>query len=91
MEDVLTPEEKQRNFEKLLEVQNRISKEINDGYVGKVYEVLCEGISKTDEGILSGRTSGGKLVHFRGELSEGEYVNVKITEAKTWTLSGDIV
>lgn len=91
MDDVLTPEEKQRNFEKLLDAQNRISKEINDSYVGKTFEVMCEGVSKTDEGILSGRTSGGKLVHFRGDLCEGEYVKVKITEAKTWTLSGEIV
>ena len=91
MEDVLAPSEKQRNFERLLETQNRISKEINNKYVGKTYEVLCEGASKTAPDTLSGRTSGGKLVHFKGDLPDGEYVNVKITEAKTWTLSGEIV
>ena len=91
MEDVLSAEEKQRNFEKLLDTQNRISKELNDAYVGKTLEVLCEGASKTANDTLSGRTSGGKLVHFKGNVSVGEYVNVRITEAKTWTLSGEIV
>ena len=91
MEDVLTDTEKQHNFERLLEAQNRISKEINDSYVGKCLEVLCEGASKTAPDTLSGRTMGGKLVHFKGDVPEGGYVNVKITEAKTWTLSGEII
>lgn len=91
MEDVLTHDEKQRNFEQLLEAQNIISKEINDGYVGKTFEVLCEGQSKTAPENLSGRTMGGKLVHFKGDFAAGEYVNVKITEAKTWTLSGEVI
>lgn len=91
MEDDVPHEHKQKNFERLLEVQNEISKEINDKLVGKVFEVMSEGRSKTDPNTCSGRTDGGKLVHFEGAVPEGKFVNVKITSAKTWTLVGDII
>ncbi len=91
MDSILSQDEIQRNFEKLLEAQNIISKEINDTYVGKTLEVMSEGASKTAPYMQSGRTSGGKLVHFKGDIPAGEFVNVKITEAKTWTLSGEII
>lgn len=91
MKDEVSHEHKQRNFEKLLEVQNEISKEINDKLVGKTFEVMCEGKSKTDPNMCSGRTDTGKLVHFEGDVGEGEFVNVEITSAKTWTLVGRII
>ena len=92
MPDVLTDEEKHRNFDRMIELQNVISKEKNDLYFGKVEEVLVEGQSKTNPEFLSGRTSGGKIVNFKGDLSlVGEIVNVKITETKTWSLGGEII
>lgn len=91
MEDNVTHEHKQKNFERLLEVQNEISKEINDKLVGKRFEVMSEGKSKNDPNMSSGRTDGGKLVHFEGEIPEGEFVEVEITAAKTWTLIGKII
>lgn len=80
------------NFDRMLAVQNEISKEINDSYIGKICEVLIEGTSKTDKNIISGRTEGGKIVHIEGAPDmAGKIVRVKITSAKTWFLKGEIV
>ncbi len=90
MEDVLTEKEKKQNFEKLLQVQNRISLEKNLKMLNKTVSVLCEGESKTDKSVLSGRTEGGKIVNFEGPKElEGKIINLKITEAKTWNLKGE--
>jgi len=92
MKDVLTEKEKKANFERLLEVQNRISGEINKTYLGKVYRVLCEGTSKTDPFMMTGRTEGGKIVNFKGDASfVGQFADVKITETKTWNLQGEAI
>ncbi len=88
----LTDEQIHSNFDRLLEVQNEISKEINDSYVGKVCYVLAEGESKNDKNMLSGRTDGGKIVHFKGDKEQiGQILPIEIKSAKTWFLSGDIV
>ncbi len=92
MEDCLTAEEKHRNFERMVEFQNEISKKKNDAYFGRIEKVLVEGESKTNPEFLSGRTDGGKIVNFRGDSSlVGEMVDVKITEVKTWSLLGEIL
>ncbi len=92
MPDVLTDEEKHKNFDRMLNLQNEISKKKNDMYFGKVEKVLVEGKSKTNEEMLSGRTSGGKIVNFKGdETLVGEIVDVKITETKTWSLCGILI
>ena len=61
MEDAISDEEKHQNFDRLLDVQNRISREINDACFGKTFELLVEGESKTDSNMLTGRTPGGKI------------------------------
>ena len=92
MEDCLTDEEKHRNFERMVEFQNGISKKKNDAYFGKHEKVLVEGLSKTNPEFLSGRTDGGKIVNFKGNVNlVGKIVNVKITEVKTWSLLGELV
>ncbi len=92
MEDVLTEAEKKENFQRLLEVQNRISHEKNSLYLGKTVRVLCEGMSKTDSTMMTGRTEGGKIVNFPGtEELVGRFADVKISDTKTWNLQGEIV
>lgn len=92
MEDCLTDEEKHRNFERMVEFQNVISKKKNDAYLGKHEKVLVEGLSKTNTEFLSGRTDGGKIVNFRGtENLVGKIVDIRITEVKTWSLLGELV
>jgi len=92
MDFVLSKEEIQRNFEEMLEVQNDISKKKNLRYEGKVLEVLVEGPSKTDPNMLTGRTDTYKIVNFKGDISlVGKYVPIRIAEAHTWSLNGELV
>lgn len=89
---VLTDEEIHANFNRLLEVQNEISKRKNEAYVGRVERVLVDGVSKNDDNTLSGRCDSSKIVNFKGDKSLiGKYINVEITEAHTWSLNGKIV
>lgn len=88
---VLSEEEIHRNFDRLLEVQNEISKRKNEAYVGRVERVLVDGASKNDPNMLSGRCDSSKIVNFKGDSSLiGKYVDVLITEARTWSLNGEI-
>ncbi len=89
MKDVLSKAEKQENFEKLLKIQNEISLRKNKPYKDKITEVLVEGFSKNNKEILTGRTRTGKIVNFPGnEDLINKLINVKITEVKTWSLTG---
>ncbi len=89
---VLTDEEIHKNFNRLLEVQNEISKRKNEAYVGRVERILVDGASKTDKTMMSGRTDSSKIVNFKGDASlTGKYVDVKITEARTWSLNGELI
>ena len=85
---------KHERFNRLVELVNNISAEKNEKYVGNVYKVLVDGYSKTDASVLSGRTDGFKLVNFRvdSDASDmvGKIVDVKITNAKTFSLEGEI-
>ncbi len=88
---VLTEDEIHKNFDRLLEVQNEISKRKNDAYVGRIERVLVDGVSKNDETTLSGRCDSSKIVNFKGDKSLiGKYVDIEITEAHTWSLNGKI-
>ena len=91
MEDCLTDKEKHENFERMLRLQDEISRKKNDRYVGRTEHVLVESVSRTNSEFMSGRTDGGKIVNFRGDESMvGKILDVKITEAKTWSLLGEI-
>ena len=92
MDSVLSDEEIQKNFDRLLETQNEISKKINESYVGKTVEVLVEGVSKNNPNALQGRTPENKIVNFSGDVGlVGKIIKLKITEAKTWSLNGEII
>ena len=92
MESVLSDEEIQKNFDRLLETQNDISKKINESYLGRNVEVLVEGVSKNNSDALQGRTPENKIVNFKGDTSLiGKFVKLKITDAKTWSLNGEII
>jgi len=92
MPDPMTREEKQRNFDRLLEAANRISAEKHAAYVGRELEVLVDGVGRGGEGELTSRTRNGRLVHLRGDASLiGRFVNARITDSSTWALTGEIV
>lgn len=90
MVPVATEAEIKERFDRLLEVQNDISYELNKKCEGEVQEVLVEGISK-EEGVLTARNYANKIVNFPGgEELIGKIVKVKITKAQTWILIGEL-
>ncbi|MDP4119316.1 MAG: tRNA (N6-isopentenyl adenosine(37)-C2)-methylthiotransferase MiaB [Bacillota bacterium] len=91
MEDNVSKEEKQKHFDRLLEVQNRITHEKALECLGHTFTVLTEGRSKENGEYLTGHTDGFKLVHFKGDDSLiGKMVKVKIVIARTWYLMGEL-
>ena len=79
-------------YNRLCQVQNDISKEINDALVGKVVRALVDGKSKSNENMYTSRTQGNKIVHFESEKDlTGTFINVKITRADTFNLFGEII
>ena len=91
LEDNVTLEEKEQRLYRLNELINKYSKEANTRILNKVENVLVEGES-TKEGNLFGYTETNKLVNFPGDKSLiGKIVKVKIIDAKSFSLDGEIV
>lgn len=91
MEDNISLKEKEQRLYKLNEVINKYAKEANERLVGKTVKVLLENISEKDSGMLAGYTDTMKLVNVKADKKYiGKIVNVKILEAKTWSLDGEI-
>lgn len=90
--DQITEEVKKQRFDRLLQLQNTVSKEINDELLGKEVEVLVEGLSKSSKTTYTGRTRGNKIVNFKGSPElVGTLVKVKIDTIQTWSLQGKLV
>ncbi len=88
MEDPTPKEEKNRRFDKLCAVQNGISEEIHQNYIGKALRCLVDG---KDKDLLTARTEGGRLVRFAGcDSLIGTYQTITITGATTWSLAGEL-
>ena len=91
LEDNVTLEEKEQRLYRLNELINKYSKEANTRILNKVENVLVEGES-TKEGNLFGYTETNKLVNFPGDKSLiGKILKVKIIDAKSFSLDGEIV
>ena len=88
-----TPHEvKLRRLQELQAVINNNIKDISDERVGTVQRLLVEGLSKRDGSELMGRTECNRVVNFPGnERLIGQMIDVKITEARTFTLRGEVV
>lgn len=91
MENQIPEEIKHKHFDILLDVQNRISREINETYSDRIEEIMVEGISKNNPDAMCGRTDSGKIVNFPKDdtLSVGDFIKVKITKISTWSLMGE--
>jgi tRNA-2-methylthio-N6-dimethylallyladenosine synthase len=85
MPDDVPDEVKKDRFQRLEAIEQRISQEINAGYVGTTQAILVEGI-KNDQPF--GRTRTGKLVHIDEPARIGSMVDVRITQAGPWSLRG---
>jgi len=93
MPDDVPEKEKIRRLNEIIDLQNKISREINQTEHNKIHEVLAEGPSKKDKSKWQGRTDTNKVVIFepKGNVSVGELIRVKITNSTCATLFGEIV
>lgn len=91
-EDQIEESEKHRRFDLLVNAVNEISEKKNKAYQDRVEKVLVDSVSKNDKSTLTGRTDGFKLVNFAGKKELiGSLVDVKITDAKTFSLFGEVI
>ncbi len=94
MEDQISEELKNERYNKIMEIQQNISREINDKRVGKSYDVIVEGVS--DDGIFyfgrsyaEGPDVDGKIYFTANDpLKIGDIVSVKILIAEEYDLTG---
>jgi tRNA-2-methylthio-N6-dimethylallyladenosine synthase len=86
--DQVPDEVKHDRLERLVEVVQRIAAERNAERVGRFEEVLVEGSSRTDGGLLRGRTRRNTTVIFAGDAQPGELVDVLVEGATSTTLRG---
>jgi len=87
--DPVPAEVKQERYERLMELQQSISLQINQSYVGKTLDVLIEGY---DNGISIGRSYRDApeidgLVLVEQKVKVGEIVPVRITGAMAYDLT----
>ena len=69
-----------------------IAKAKNQPLVGQKLRVLCDGVSKNNPNLYSGRTEGNKIVFFKGTPDMiGRFLDVRIERAEAFALWGDVV
>ena len=82
----------QERFERLTELQERISLGRNRRLVGRTEEIIVEGPSKKDALKLTGRTRTNKVLHFSSDgATEGAFRTVRVTDAHPHHLDGEVV
>ena len=91
--DNIAEEVKIERLQRMIDLQNELSLESNRRDIGHTFEVLVEGFSRRSREQLCGRTQQNKMVVFpRVEgVKAGDFVSVRITEASSATLLGEIV
>ena len=91
-EDDVPEEEKIRRLNEIIALQNELSLESNRRDVGKTFKVLVEGFSKRSREQMCGRSQQNKMIVFpKGDTKPGDFVKVRITEASSATLIGELV
>ena len=93
-EDDVSEDVKKRRLTEIIKLQNGHSAESYKNDIGKTFEVLIEGNSKKSDEDWCGRNSQNKMVVFpKGEhgLNKGDYCTVKVNDATSATLIGEIV
>lgn len=91
--DPMSKEEKSVNFNRLVAAQDAISAEKHAAHVGKTERCLIDGVSDDAAYTLTARTPGNRLVRLtNGDASlVGQFCAVRITDANTWSLTGELI
>ena len=92
MKNDLTEAEKEDRLHRLNEIVNKYSKESNERMLNTIQKVLVTGISEKDSNKVCGYTENMKLVNVSAPIETiGQIINVKITDAKSFSLDGEII
>ncbi|MCK4409498.1 MAG: tRNA (N6-isopentenyl adenosine(37)-C2)-methylthiotransferase MiaB, partial [Candidatus Eisenbacteria sp.] len=87
--DDVPEEEKIARLKTIINLQHRLTSEVNAALVGSSVEVLVEGPSQKNEELLFGRSRTGKAVVFPGDAElAGRVVSMEISSVSAWTLHG---
>ena len=87
--DDVSEEDKSRRLDEIISMQQKLSLASNKKDIGKVFEVLVEGVSKRSDTQLYGRNSQNKVVVFpRSSHKPGDYVRVLVEDCTPATLRG---
>lgn len=88
--DKVTLEEKEKRLQELNQLINKYSLKANQKYLNKIVPVLVEGISEKDSNKVFGYTDTMKLVNITNAQDKiGKIIDVKITDAKSFSLDGE--
>jgi len=82
---------KQKRYEIFNQVQNEISREINEKLIGTIQDVLIEEVKTKFPDQSKGRTRTNKVVVVEKKIPPGEIIMVKIMDATEYTLKGEIL
>ena len=96
MDKKVSEKTKNKRYNEILEIQNEIATNFNKSRVGKTYEVLVESF---DEDLLMYKTrsiyeapdDADGYIYVPGELTEGEFVKVRIISEYEYDLIGEII
>ncbi len=89
--DDVSEEVKGRRLSEIIDVQTQLSLKSNQRDIGKVFEVLIEGVSKKSDENLFGRNTQNKVIVFpRKNYAIGDFVNVRVTSCTSATLKGEL-
>ena len=92
IKDSISMNIKEKRLHELNEIVNSYSLMNNKKYLNKEVKVLVEGISEKNKDKVYGYTETMKLVNIVGSKELiGKIINVKITEAKSFSLDGEVI
>lgn len=95
--DKISEEEKEARYQQVMAVQATISAQRQQRFIGRVEPVLVEGISEESDLLLEGRSRfqapeiDGCVYITAGHVNPGDIVPIRITEAHTYDLVGEVV
>jgi tRNA-2-methylthio-N6-dimethylallyladenosine synthase len=91
-EQQLSEEIKADRLQRLNHLVSIKAAERSQRYLGRIEEVLVEDRNPKDPTQMMGRTRGNRITFFTGDPNlKGQIVKVKITEARAFSLSGNLV
>lgn len=92
IEDMTPEKTKSLRMQRLLELQREISDRHYKRFIGQNMRVLVDGKSRKHSGFMTGKSNEFIIVEFAGDESLiGQFVNVKITGAMNWAVTGELI